>query len=69
MAHLTVRLEDGDEEAFHLALRHVVEAQEVGQDDDGLRFCMEGWMRLRALMTQAIVYLPQVHICVNINQD
>lgn len=53
MAYLDAVLEDGDKELIQLALRHIIEAQEIGQDDDDLRFSREGWLRLRPLMVQA----------------
>lgn len=36
-----------------MMLPGVVEAQEIGQDDDDLRFSPEGWARFHALMVQA----------------
>jgi hypothetical protein len=48
-------LQDGDQDVIQLALRHVVEAQEISQDDDDLRFSPGGWARFRALMAQAEV--------------
>lgn len=53
LAYLDAALEDGDKELIQLALRHIIEAQEIGQDDDDLRFSREGWLRLRPLMVQA----------------
>lgn len=53
MAYLDAVLEDGDQGVIELALRHVVEAQEIGQCDDDLRFGTEGWLHFRALRAQA----------------
>lgn len=53
MAYLDAALEDGDKELIRLALSHVIEAQEIGKDDDGLCFGLEGWARFQELMAQA----------------
>lgn len=52
-AYLDAALEDGDQEVIQLALRHVVEAQQSGLDDDDLRFGAEEWLRCETLMAQA----------------
>lgn len=53
MAYLTVALQDGDKALIRLALSHVIEAQEIGQDDDDIRLGPEGRTRIQALMAQA----------------
>jgi len=53
MAYLDAALEDGDQKVIQLAIQDVIEAKEIGQDDDDQRFSKEGWARFRALMAQA----------------
>ena len=52
-AYLNAALEDGDQDVLQLALQNLVEAQEISQDDDDLRFSPEGWARFQVLMAQA----------------
>lgn len=42
MAYLTAALEDRNQALIRLALSHVIQAQEIGQDDDDWRFSPEG---------------------------
>jgi len=53
MAYLDAALEDDDTALIRLAFNHVIEAQEIGQDDADLRLSPEGWARFRTLMAQA----------------
>ncbi len=46
-------MQDGDQDVIQLAMRHVIDARELGQDDDDLRFSPEGLARFQALMARA----------------
>jgi hypothetical protein len=50
---LTHRRGNSNQEVLQLALQDIIEAQEIGQDDDDLRLSSEGWTRFQALMAQA----------------